>query len=1169
MQWKLYVSSQIDFVAIFSLPFQFSPYFCRSISIHFPMKKLSITLLLLAVCLFASAQSITHTYHFNQPMVQQIGEYQTLSFEKTISNGTIGEPTLPWQSISLMLPQNTEATAIHVVLSDFTEMEGQYNLMPAQRIRPISDDSPFVFEKNEDLYRSNEVYPNKTFNTVSTQVLNGVSFAFGGFTPVKYKPASGKVCYAQTVTVTVDYQASRADNSRKLWLRPETRNSINRLAQNAEMLDSYARLDGAMPSYEILLITPQNYVESFNDYVALYAGRGIRVRVANLQDIYAAMTGRDNMEKIRNYIIQEYEENGISMVLLGGDVGLVPHRDLWCHAQEGYDDYVPSDTYYACLDGTLNDDNDNKWGEVGEDDLLPELAIARLPFFNANQLEIILSKTFSYMTSPVLGEFQRPILAGEHLGDGVYASQDLERLIGEVNFNGYTTYGYSEDYDFVRVYETPSHWWNPDELASAINNGCQYVNHFGHANTSYVAGWNNWDITPSLFEGANGTDHNYFIFKSQGCICGDFAEDCILERMVVNETGAVAAIGNSRYGWYNQAGDGPSSHYHRELIDAYCHERIAGLGEALKECKIQTSPFITMDGEIGVLRWSFYALNALGDVALSAWFDEPFTPNIDCATTLPVGTNRIPVNVKDENGNGVYNFECRLFKGEELIAMASTDENGEAELRYAAVNNTDVLDLYVTGMNGWPQHLHLSFDDNYCAHVLIDSYTLNDPDGQVDFGENQSLNVTFRNVGNLETNDVEAYLYCFMPEYLSITQSQTIIDHIDAYGSVTIDNAFEIKVSDNVPDQTVIPIELDCTSGCESWVSQFEITINAPDFGPIASVLEEVEGNGNGHADSGETLTLHFTGKNTGHSLAPNSVFGVFCSAPEIVFENNFFSIGDLAVDDNFTVDFTFSIVGIRSAKAYELILATYSGNYIVYDSYFVNVDSEMEDFETGDFSQFDWQFEGEGGWEIVSNSTFQGQYCARTTPMGHLCKAVMSLDYDFACDNEISFYIRTSTETGYDFLVFYVDEERMGRWSGETGWTCVSYMIPQGSHHLSWVYDKDGGATGGQDCVWVDNIVLPPMEVVLDVNEDGPSTPSTGSGTAGTFTLYPNPTNGDFTVELHQTSQISVFNLMGQNILNLNEASGLQHLHLDATGVYFVRISNGNGVEVKKVVVE
>lgn len=1132
------------------------------------MKKYSLTFLFLTATLFVSAQNITHTYHFSKPFVQQVAEYQMLSFEQSVQNGTVGEPQLPWQSISLILPQNTEATAIHVTLSDFTELEGHYNLLPAQKPRPISDDSPFVFEKNEALYCSNEAYPNRTFNSVNTQVLNGVSFAFSGFTPIKYKPASGQVSYAQTVTVTVEYQASRADNSRKLWLRPETRNSIIKLAQNAEMLDSYARRDGALPEYEMLVITPQDYVDRFNDYVALYAGRGIRVRVVALQDIYAAMQGRDNKEKIRNYIIQVYENNGISMVMMGGDVDLVPYRSLWCHAQEGYDDHVPSDSYYACLDGTLNDDGDNKWGEIGEDDLLPELSIARLPFNNANQLETMLSKSFSYMTSPVLGEFRRPILAGEHLGDGVYASNDLERLIGECNYNGYTTFGYPVDYDFVRVYETPTHWWDPDELAAAINEGTQFVNHFGHANTEYVSGWYNWDITPSLFAGTNGIDHNYFIFKSQGCICGDFTEDCILERMVVNETGAVAAIGNSRYGWYNQMGDGPSNHYHRELIDAYNHECLAGLGAALRESKIQSSPFITIDGEIGVLRWCFYALNAFGDVGLSAWFDEPFTPEIECATTLPVGTNRIPVTVKDENGNGVYNFECRLFKGNELIALATTDGNGEAELHFAAVNNTDVLDLYVTGMNGWPQHLELGFDNDNCAHVLIDSYTLNDPDGQVDFGESQSLNIMFRNVGNLEASNVDVWMYCSMPEYLSFVDNEAVIEHIDAYGTVSLDNAFEIKMSDNVPDQTVIPLVMYCRSGYDLWESQFDIMVNAPDYGHIFTQLEEVDGNGNGHADSGETLTLHFNGQNIGHSLSPNTVFCVCCSSPEILFDQNSFIIGDLAVDETYAIDFTLSIAEARTATAFELILATYSGNYAVMDSYFLNVNSEMEDFETGDFSKFDWQFEGQGGWEIVTNGTYQGQYCAHTTSMGHSSHADMSLDYDFACDNEISFYVRTSTETGYDFLVFYVDSERYGRWAGEIGWTYISFMIPKGMHRLTWSYEKDGGATGGQDCVWVDNIVLPPMEVVLDVNEDGPATPSSSSGT---FAFY---SNGSWIINNPSTGSgadatLQVIDITGR-ILKSESINGCASINVNAaSGIYMLRLINGDDVKVQKIVVE
>jgi len=436
----------------------------------------------------------------------------------------------------------------------------------------------------------------------------------------------------------------------------------------------------------------------------------------------------------------------------------------------------------------------------------------------------------------------------------------------------------------------------------------------------------------------------------------------------------------------------------------------------------------------------------------------------------------------------------------------------------------------------------------------------------VDFNESQSLNVGFRNVGNLSANNVTATLSCDA-QYITVTQGSATVGTVDSYANVSLDNAFAFTVSDDVPDQTVVTFTLACTNGNETWVSQFDMTLNAPDFGPIATILEEVEGNSNGHADSGETITLHFIGQNTGHSLAPSTVFGVFCSAPEIIFDQTFFSIGDLAVDDTFTVDFTLSIAEARNAQAFELILATYSGNYIVTDSYFLNVDSQMEDFETGDFSQFDWQFEGEGGWEIVTNGTYLGQYCAHSMPMGHSSHADMSLDYDFACDNEISFYVRTSTETGYDFLVFYVDGERMGRWSGETGWTYISFMVPEGSHHLTWSYEKDGGATGGQDCVWVDNIVLPPSEVVLDVNEDGPS--------AGpeTFTVYPNPTNGILVISVRlpqcdspKAPTYRITNLMGQTLLTGQIIGQTQQINVSnlPKGMYFITFAG----ETQKFVV-
>ena len=98
-------------------------------------------------------------------------------------------------------------------------------------------------------------------------------------------------------------------------------------------------------------------------------------------------------------------------------------------------------------------------------------------------------KTFSYLQTPVLGEFTSPILGAEHLGDGYYGSTDMERLIGTNTDYDYTTIGYPEDYNFKRYYATPHLNWSGGDFKRVFGNGGQYVHHVGHANTDVVAGW--------------------------------------------------------------------------------------------------------------------------------------------------------------------------------------------------------------------------------------------------------------------------------------------------------------------------------------------------------------------------------------------------------------------------------------------------------------------------------------------------------------------------------------------------------------------------------------------------------------------------------------------------------------------------------------------------------
>ncbi len=683
------------------------------------MKKLSFILLSLMVSLFASAQTIEKTYYLDQPSVSHIQGYEQIHFSGCIQSALAGQPSLPWHSISLMLPQGTEAVSIEVELSDFQTMEGSHNLYPYQTALTYSNPVRKQFEKDEALYASKSAYPAQAYGKLSTQYMNGVGFAFSAFTPVQYVPATGEVRYATKATVRITTGAAKSDQTRRLWLNGDNAARAMRLAQNPEMLQSYDRKGRAMGGYDLLVVTKQQYVNAFDEYVAFYQARGLRTRVAALETVVSTTEGRDNAEKLRNFIIQEYENDGIMMVNLAGDVPDIPYRGFYCYVTSGggdQQDYdIPADLYYAALDGTWNDDNDNRWGEIGEDDLLPELGIGRMCFSNQTELNKMLHKTFTYQNEPVLGEFRKVIMAGEHLYDYPLStgSQYLELLIGTRDDNGYTTTGIPEDYDFVRLYAEEGNW-SGSLLCNAINQGTQYVHHEGHANTNYVAGWTNGDITDSNFSGANGVGHNYTFFHTSGCICGDFTSDCILERMTKITNFAVATFGNSRYGWFNEGQtEGPAIHLHRETEDAYYNDRIPYGGMALRESKIETAPWVNAPGqwEEGALRWNFYDLNMMGDVAVSPWHDEPFTPNVSCPTEVYEGMTSMEVFVTDGNNQGLKNFRCGLFHGVELLGVGYTDANGAATIEINdPMNYVANLSLIVTGCDARPQTITLNLE---------------------------------------------------------------------------------------------------------------------------------------------------------------------------------------------------------------------------------------------------------------------------------------------------------------------------------------------------------------------------------------------------------------------------------------------------------------------------
>ena len=1131
------------------------------------MRKLFFTLLFTCVCAFAFAQTVEMNYTFDKPVVTEMQGYTQLQLKGCMQSALAGQPSLPWQHVSLMLPPGQEAESIVVYLSDFQDLEGNLDLFPYQPSRTTDDYTPRALVKDETVYASKSVYPAENHGVLTTQYKNGFGFAFSAFTPVQYVPATGQVRYATKATVRVKLAASKADHSAMLWGSPEIKNSVRRLAQNPEMVECYMTQGREVTVYDLLIITGQNFVDAYQGYRDYYNSIGLRNRIITTDEIYASTTGNDNQDKIRNYIIQEYQNNGIMMVVLGGDVDIIPCRGLYCYVTSGGGDQesnnIPADLYYSGLDGTWNDNGNNRYGEPGEDDLLPEIGISRMSFQNTTDLANMVNKSMSYQQNPVLGEFHKVILAGEHLYDNPTSngSDYLELLIGTHDDNGYTTTCYPTNYDFTKLYEEEGNW-SGSLLKQAINQGTSYVHHDGHANSGYVAGW--YGVSNDDFSGANGTTHNYTLFHSQGCDCGAFDENCILEKMVKIQNFAVAVIGNSRYGWFNEGQtEGPGCHLEREMTDAQWNDRIGLLGCAISEGKSMTAPWVTAPGqwEEGALRWNFYDMNVLGDGAVNVWLDEPFTAVVQSPAQVVLGSQSTEITVSDENGVGLKNYRCLIYAEDDVIAMGVTDENGVAEINFeGGLQVVGNLLLKVTGVNSYPQTVEMMAVPSNTPYVVYDSYTLTNGAEQINFGGSYAFNMVVKNLGSVNASNVTATLSC-ESEYITISQPTATVGNLNGNQSITLSNAFAFTVSNAIPNNTMLRFNLTCTDGTETWESHFYARAYAPEFELVSILMETNTGTTLNPGGSG---TLHFTVKNNGGATAPSAVFTVHNRHPELTIGTTQWNYQAILPGQEFTADMSFELsTTAQVGVVYELPYSASYGNYALENAYYLPVGLTMDGFETGDFSAFDWHYGSIiTSWEVVTENPYEGQYCARSASIGDNEVSIMYLDVEVSMESQISFYYKVSSESSYDKLYFLIDEVEKANWSGEVAWTQASYTLTPGSHRLKWVYSKDILLSSGSDCAWIDNVVIPPTQVI---------THSEGT-TVEAPVLFPNPNTGSFSINLPEEGcAITVYNSLGQTLYHQSHAKGLTNVNLNGlnAGLYFINVRSEQHNFTQKFIVK
>jgi hypothetical protein len=617
-----------------------------------------ITVAFTLIVLFATparTTDVTVTYHLDEPTSLETERgFSRILFPGTVQGGKPGEPSYPFYGVAIVLPPGERVANVRIVRRSLKQLDDTYRLHPMQPPVPGSEavqrERKFLYE--EKAYGVDEwVRPARA--PFTTQYLRGHAIAVGTFCPIEYNPMRGRIGYYGEVEVTVETAPSAGSMKSLALLRTDeaTHARIAALVDNPGDLAQYAGMGRALGTtgddYEYLIITRETLRDAFIPLRNFHTRRGLRTKIKTVEEIESAFFGGDPADAIRNAIINEYIENGIEHVLLGGDANgppgsshTVPCRGFYCAVQSHpalyEDDNIPADLYFAALDGDWNTDGDDLWAEPGEEDFYSEISVGRACVATSGEIATFIYKTVTYQDSPVADQVRRALMLGEKVWNDplTYGGDELDQLVGTCTAYGFTTTGIPTDFDTTTHYDRDGTVWPKSVVWNEINTGTHWVNHAGHCNWSYAMRLNLGDINDVNFTN-DGISANFAIIYTYGCYtlafdnrttCCFQSTDCIAEEMVKIDHCAVAFFGNSRYGWLTEGTtNGPSHHFQREFFDAVFTEGYHTLGEANQRSKDETVPFIDLPGEYepGAHRWCFYTLNLLGDPALDPWTDTP------------------------------------------------------------------------------------------------------------------------------------------------------------------------------------------------------------------------------------------------------------------------------------------------------------------------------------------------------------------------------------------------------------------------------------------------------------------------------------------------------------------------------------------------------------------
>jgi PKD repeat protein len=480
---------------------------------------------------------------FPFPTIEEKDGYDWLTIENCSYITTPGYPMLPVKTLMVKLPLGSAIAKVNVDIKQ-SFVQGNFQVLPASI--PVTSDSQSV-NRSLDLtiYGSNELFPKNSClyheaQGIDPETETRVEYLVLNVFPLQYLPTEKTIIRAEEMTITIQYRPPVQAFSSSV-------NSLQNLIITSPTLEPYA-------------LTLASWKNS----------TGIPSKVVNTTWIYRMYAGLDNPERIRNCIkdlVSTY--SSLIYVTIFGDVDQVPIRYAYVNDSGTEESNVPTDLYYADLDGTWDDNSDGIFADQQHDsvDGIPDVYVGRIPVSKGEYAQAVVNKIIGYQQQVIYNPSpndwtQRFILsAGTCSADG-FSNVDDEGFAILKDFIGSVV----DDKNLIKLYEKYNNL-STDAMKSEINKGALFLNFAGHGDpgTGLIsAGWLfYWTIPGIVWNGFGISDaqslsngYKLPVVTAMSCSTARLDDtDCLGEWFVGNPNGgAIAYFGATRkaYGYFDE-----------------------------------------------------------------------------------------------------------------------------------------------------------------------------------------------------------------------------------------------------------------------------------------------------------------------------------------------------------------------------------------------------------------------------------------------------------------------------------------------------------------------------------------------------------------------------------------------------------------------------------------